>query len=121
MTTEQSKSGESEVNIALDYSDIRTVGYVTPWPTDATTFDGWLMRDDEPTDEMVVNGASEMWARYRVLRAYMQKTLDLIDETGGDPNSLFPVIASNGTDNLAATADAINLALWNDYQAQRGS
>jgi hypothetical protein len=107
MSKEREKDVETPVSITLIDGTVCTVGYVTPWPTDADTFDGWLAQDDEPTDKLIVNGATEAWAHYRVLRAYMQEKLDGIDATEGDPAKLARVFFVQDAELLAATSEAL--------------
>jgi len=69
-------------DINLPVSGTR-VGYVRSWMNGQQTWDGYLSRDEGPTDELVVNGTDRSWVEYLVLRRFQDKLLKDITEDAG--------------------------------------
>jgi hypothetical protein len=87
------------------------IGRLEPWADDPMTFDGWLEESDGPIDELVVNGASEVWATYRVLRRYLETLLVEVDKTGGRLRPVERLNATGVLGRLAAVAEEMEHAL----------
>lgn len=87
------------------------IGYLTAWEDDPDTFDGWLSASDRPTDELIVNGASEAWARYRVLREFLLNRIRDIDTTDGSLTDRRADIVLRESRLLAAVAEDIEATL----------
>ncbi|MCP9209583.1 hypothetical protein [Streptomyces cucumeris] len=102
---------EIPVSIHVDHT-LQRIGYVTPWPTDPATFDGWIEESEKPTDELVVNGASEAWARYRVLAEYCTRRLSDINTTEGRGDATSASIVDRASTLLAAAAEEIEVTLF---------
>lgn len=88
-----------------------TIGYLERWEDDPGTFDGWLSTPDMPTDELVVNGAPEAWARYLVLRRYLGDRLKEIDATAGFLTKGRKEAVLHAMDLLAAVAEEMEMSL----------
>lgn len=96
--------------------DIDGVGYeigrLERWTNDPETFDGWL--EETPggvTDELVVNGATEWWARYLVLARYMETLMAEIKATDGRKQGGDFITVNGASNRLSATAEEMEVAL----------
>lgn len=87
------------------------IGHTEPWGDDPTVFDGWLAESSSPVDELVVNGASEAWARYRVLARYLETLIAEINATNGQRQPVDLITLDEASMRLASTAEAMEDAL----------
>lgn len=102
----------TDINVAPGPIDpVVTIGYLEAWADDPETFDGYLEHPDLPTDKLVINGASEGWARYRVLRAYLDARLKEIDGTGGTLSEDHCNTIRGSMGLLAAVGEEMEMAL----------
>lgn len=103
----------TDINVAPGPIDPAvTIGYLEAWADDPETFDGYLKHPDLPADKLVINGASEGWARYRVLRAYLDARLKEIDATDGRVDGARGNTILNGSHLLAAVAEEMEMVLF---------
>lgn len=102
----------TDINVAPGPIDpVETIGYLEEWADDPGTFDGYLEHPDLPADRLVVNGASETWARYLVLRAYMEARLKEIDATDGQTGGAQGHAIVGASRLLAAVAEEMEMVL----------
>jgi hypothetical protein len=107
-----------DINVAPGPVDpVATIGYLEAWADDPETFDGYLEHPDLPADKLVINGASEAWARYRVLRAYLDACLKEIDGTGGQVGGAQKFTILENSKLLAAVAEEMEAVLFQHVQA----
>lgn len=88
------------------------IGRLEPWSDDPETFDGWLEETSGgAVDELVINGGSEWWARYRVLARYMETLTAEINATDGRKEGIDRITVNGAVDRLRATAEEMEVAL----------
>lgn len=88
------------------------IGRLEPWSDDPETFDGWLEETSGGVvDELVINGAPEWWARYRVLARYMETLMTEVNATDGRKEGTDRITVNGAVDRLCATAEEMEVAL----------
>lgn len=87
------------------------IGRLEPWKDDPKVFDGWLEESGGVVDDLVVNGASEHWARYLVLARYMGVLLAEIDSTESKTEGAGRLTMESAAERLTATAQGMEAAL----------
>ena len=108
---------ETPVSVIMG-GQAREIGYIKAWEDDPDTFDGWLSEAfSGPMDDLVANGTSERWARYRIVAGYMEALIKKINSTGGNIASGAPRLdAMQALEHLAPTAGQmerlLNAELW---------
>jgi len=88
------------------------IGYLTERDGEPGKFDGWLERPDRLDDDKVVSGATEAWARYKVLRAFMEDRLKEIDGTAGSLTKGRDRVVLDATTLLAGVAEDMEVTLF---------
>lgn len=102
---------EIPVTIGVGFNEYE-IGYLKPWSDDPTTFDAWLSETRSGVvDELVINGASQWWARYRLLARYMETLVADISGTEGRRQGADRLTVNSASERLIGTAKEMEVAL----------
>jgi hypothetical protein len=101
---------EIPVTIGVGFDDYE-IGYLKPWSDDPTTFDAWLSETRGVIDELVVNGAGQWWARYRLLARYLETLVADINGTEGRRQGADRLTVNSASERLIGTAQEMEVAL----------